>query len=122
MLHGVFAAALALVAGLASATALGTPGVGYSADISAQVYSVALLGAIVLAAFLAALAGSRAGHIDEVVRSLDLRLAGLPEAMSLPEDRDPSPGDVDLLPPSDAAKAPWSIHARRSNSLPLARL
>src|SRR6266540_1061049 len=102
ILHGAFAAGLGLVAALAAGTALGTSGPWYSAVVSSQVYSVSLLGAIVLAAFLASLAGSRAGHIDEVVRSLDLRLAGLPEAMSLPEDRDPSPGDVDLLPPSDA--------------------
>src|SRR6266545_4256143 len=88
ILHGAFAAGLGLVAALAAGTALGTSGPWYSAVVSSQVYSVSLLGAIVLAAFLASLAGSRAGHLDEIVRSLDLRLAGLPEAMMLPEDRD----------------------------------
>ncbi len=102
ILHGAFAAALGFVAALAAGTALGTNGPWYSAVVSTQVYSVSLLGAIILAAFLAALAGSRAGHLDEIVRSLDLRLAGLPEAMMLPDDRDAVVADVDQLPPSDA--------------------
>ncbi len=102
MLHGAFVAGLGLVAALAAGTALGSSGPWYSAVVSSQVYSVSLLGAIVLAAFLASLAGSRAGHLDEIVRSLDLRLAGLPEAMMLPEDRDANLADVDSLPPSDA--------------------
>ena len=102
MLHGAFAGALGLVAALAAGTALGSSGPWYSAVVSSQVYSVSLLGAVVLAAFLASLAGSRAGHLDEIVRSLDLRLAGLPEAMMLPEDRDAIVADVEMLPPSDA--------------------
>jgi len=102
MLHGAFATMLGVVAALASATALGTSGPWFGAAVSTQVYSISLLGAIVLSAFLVSMAGSRAGRLDEIVRSLDLRLAGLPEAMRLPEDHEPSPGDVDLLPPSDA--------------------
>lgn len=100
-MHGLFASALSLVGILAMATALGASGPWFSSAVSMQVYGISLLGAILLSAILAAVAGGLRVRFDEALRSLELRLAALPEAIGLPRDREVAPEDLVAIPPSD---------------------
>lgn len=97
-----FGLALVTIGILAGVTALGTPGPWFSPEVSAQVYETSLFGTIVLAMAVAALAFSHVNRLDEVLRTLDLRLAALPEYASLPPGKEPRPDDVRYVSPSDA--------------------
>ncbi len=90
-----------LVAGLAAFTASNVLSPWFSPAVSMQVYGVSLVAALVLAVLLAAIAAGHVARLDDALRSLDLRLASLPEAMGLPRDRDASAAELDALPPSE---------------------
>lgn len=98
----LFGLGLILVAGLAGAAAAGTVGPWFSPAVSIQVFAVSLLASILVALALAALAGLRVARIDDGLRALELRIAGLPEAAELPPARDLTPMDLDRIPPTDA--------------------
>lgn len=72
-----FTVLFGLIAILARAVALTTNGPWFSPSISLQMYSVTLLGSVVVALGVVALASSRASHLDEALLSMEIRLATL---------------------------------------------
>jgi len=99
--HGGFAAVFLLLGILAGATALGTSSRWFSPEVSMQVYAASLIGAAILASVLAATAAGLRSRLDDTLRSLELRLASLPEAIDLPKDREATKEDLSAIPPSD---------------------
>lgn len=72
-----FVAALAVVADLAWATAVGTTGPWFSPEVSLQVYVMAVGGASILALALVGIAATRAARLDEEVQGLNLVISRL---------------------------------------------
>lgn len=70
-----FVVSLAAIANLAWATASTTTGPWFPQDVSAQVYSMSLVTAAVLALGVAAVGASRAGRMDREIRAIALRVA-----------------------------------------------
>jgi hypothetical protein len=101
VLHVGFAGALAVIGMLAGTTALGTSGRWFSPEVSTAVYAASLIGATILASVLVATAAGLRARLDDSLRSLELRLASLPEAIDLPKDREATKEDLSAIPPSD---------------------
>lgn len=66
-----FGVVVLLIAILARATAVNASGAWFSPGVSTQFYSITILGSVVLALGLAALASHRAAHMDGVIRAFD---------------------------------------------------
>ncbi len=88
---------------LAVATAAGTLGPWFSGALSAQVYGTSLVAAIVLAVALSAVAATHVTRLEDARRSIDLRIAALPESAHLPVGLDGALTEdaIRTIPPSD---------------------
>lgn len=120
--HLAFGLALFLVAVLAWATAAATTGPWFSPTVSGQVYALSLLASILVALVLAALAGLRVFRIDDAVRALELRIAGLPEAASLPSAEHVTQEDLQNIAPSDEEVDELLAVLHTSTGAPIAEL
>ena len=103
LIHSAFAAVFAVISIFAVATASGTTGPWFSADLSSQAYAASLIGAVVVAIALATATVSHLGRLEDARRGLALRIAGMPEADLLPmgEATLVTADAIKMLPPSD---------------------
>ena len=103
LIHSAFAAVFAVVAIFAVVTAGGTTAPWFSAAISSQAYAASLVGSVVVAVALAAVAVSHLGRLEDARRGLALRIAAMPEADLLPagEATLVTAEAIKMIPPSD---------------------
>ncbi len=103
LVHSAFAAVFAVIAVFAAVTAGGTTAPWFSAAISSQAYAASLVGAVVVAIALAAVAVSHLGRLEDARRGIALRIAAMPEADLLPagEATLVTAEAIKMIPPSD---------------------
>lgn len=75
ILTGACGILMVAVANLAALTGIGTRAPWFSATVSLQAYSLSLAVAAILTGLLAAMAASRAFQLDEILRTVEVRLA-----------------------------------------------
>jgi len=73
----VFGVIFAAIANLAWNTGISTTGPWFAPGVTLQVYSITLIGALLLAFGLAAVAANRVGHYDSLLRSFDMRISAV---------------------------------------------
>ncbi len=103
LVNAAFAALFAFLATVAAATAAGTTGPWFSVEVSALVFQTSIFAAIVTAFVLVGFAATHLARLEDARRSIDLRVAMIPESVHLPTGADVtiSPDIMRTIPPSD---------------------
>src|SRR3989454_1788248 len=98
-----FAVVFGLVAVFAAATAAGTTGSWFSVEVSSLVSQPSISAAIATAFVLFGFAATHVARLDDARRSIDLRIATIPESIHLPTGAEVmiTPDIVRTIPPSD---------------------
>ncbi|MCI4371669.1 MAG: hypothetical protein L3J78_03370, partial [Thermoplasmata archaeon] len=73
----VFGVIFVAIANLAWDTAIATTGPWFTPGVTLQTYSITLIGALLLAFGVAAVAANRVGHYDSLLRSFDMRISAV---------------------------------------------
>src|SRR3989442_7337637 len=99
----VFAVVFGLVAVFAAATAAGTTDSWFSVEVSSLVFQTSIFAAIVTAFVLFGFAATHVARLDDARRSIDLRIATIPESIHLPTGAEvtTTPDIVRTIPPTD---------------------
>src|SRR2546425_1835059 len=99
----VFAVVFGLVAVFAAVTAAGTTGSWFSVEVSSLVFQTSIFAAIVTAFVLFGFAATHVARLEAARRSIDLRIATIPESIHLPTGAEVTitPDIVRTIPPSD---------------------
>src|SRR5438309_1157871 len=99
----VFAVVFGLVAALAAATAAGTTDSWFSVEVSSLVFPTYIFATIVTAFVLFGFAATHVARLEDARRSIDLRIATIPESIHLPTGAEVTitPDIVRTIPPSD---------------------
>src|SRR2546422_1160856 len=99
----VFAVVFGLVAVFAAATAAGTTDSWFSVEVSSLVFQTSICGAIATALVLVGVGPPHAARLEAARRSIDLRIATIPESIHLPTGAEVTitPDIVRTIPPSD---------------------
>src|SRR5256712_11738331 len=99
----VFAVVFGLGAALAAATAAGTTDSWFSVEVSSLVFQTSIFAAIVTAFVLFGFAATHVARLEDARRSIDLRIATIPESIHLPTGAEVTitPDIVRTIPPSD---------------------
>ncbi|TLZ69630.1 MAG: hypothetical protein E6K09_00080, partial [Methanobacteriota archaeon] len=99
----VFAVVFGLVAVFAAATAAGTTDSWFSVEVSSLVFQTSIFAAIVTAFVLFGFAATHVARLEDARRSIDLRIATIPESIHLPTGAEVTitPDIVRTIPPSD---------------------
>src|SRR3989441_1709569 len=98
-----FAVVFGLVAVFAAATAAGTTGSWFSVEVSSLVFQTSIFAAIATAFVLFGFAATHVARLEAARRSIDLRIATIPESIHLPTGAEVTitPDIVRTIPPSD---------------------
>ena len=98
-----FAVVFGLVAVFAAATAAGTTGSWFSVEVSSLVFQTSIFAAIATAFVLFGFAATHVARLEDARRSIDLRIATIPESIHLPTGAEVTitPDIVRTIPPSD---------------------
>src|SRR3989442_2860147 len=99
-----FAVVCGLVAVLAAATPAGTTGSWFSVEVSSLVFQTSIFAAIATAFVLFGFAATHVARLEDARRSIDLRIATIPESIHLPTGVEVTitPDIVPPIPPTDA--------------------
>src|SRR2546421_4028682 len=99
----VFAVVSGLVAVSAAVPAAGTTGSWFSVEVSPLVFQTPIFAAIVTAFVLFGFAATHVARLEAARRSIDLRIATIPESIHLPTGAEVTitPDMVRTIPPSD---------------------
>src|SRR2546428_5817055 len=91
------------VAVFAAATAAGTAGSWFSVEVSSLVFQTSIFAAIATAFVLFGFAATHVARLEDARRSIDLRIATIPESIHLPTGVEVTitPDLVRTIPPSD---------------------
>src|SRR5437879_13386664 len=114
----VFAVVFGLVAVFAAATAAGTTDSWFSVEVSSLVFQTSIFAAIATAFVLFGFAATHVARLEDARRSIDLRIAAIPESIHLPTGAEIkiSPDIVQNIPQSYKGVEHVIIHLATATS------